>query len=407
MSLISTSIVLVGLLGQVSQVPSRVGPIPKQRSFAVKDYSRKTIYHSPRTPGYTCWVGCWAMPDKSIMVCFTQATGPVDGRPPAPKEVREKLSWPPRGKPNYDMTGLEMRNVHLRSWDGGETWKKVSADPYTSCTNGCTGPMETALPDGTVLRGVLGHFLTGEPKVPPTGFVQRSRDGTKTWGPPEMLLDPKKCLARPKRFRMLSDGRLMMVGSYINVPADQWRRAGYAGKLAPVHILMLSEDGETWGEPIRVLPQEHRTDRWTEEYDAAELPNGDLLCVFRRLNPDKKIKGEVRWQGLLEKRGKTWVPTKKFGPAPFPHSGHPELLATREGVVLHVATTGIHWTGDAGESWHRLDVRGSGYYPRSVQADDGRIHVFGHVGGDDPYGKRDQSIIMDTFRLAAAGAANE
>jgi hypothetical protein len=35
-------------------------------------------------------------------------------------------------------------------------------------------------------------------------------------------------------------------------------------------------------------------------------------------------------------------------------------------------------------------------------ADDGRIFIFGHVGGDDAYGKADQSIIMSSFRLVAA-----
>jgi len=28
-----------------------------------------------------------------------------------------------------------------------------------------------------------------------------------------------------------------------------------------------------------------------------------------------------------------------------------------------------------------------------------RIIIFGHVGGDDAYGKSDQSIVMDSFRL--------
>ena len=44
------------------------------------DHVRQTIYHSPQSPGYTCWVGTWAMPDGRVMVCFTQATGPVEGR---------------------------------------------------------------------------------------------------------------------------------------------------------------------------------------------------------------------------------------------------------------------------------------------------------------------------------------
>ena len=40
------------------------------------------------------------------------------------------------------------------------------------------------------------------------------------------------------------------------------------------------------------------------------------------------------------------------------------------------------------------------YYPRSVQAEDGRIYIFAHVGSDNPYGSVDQSIVMDAFRLA-------
>jgi len=44
-------------------------------------------------------------------------------------------------------------------------------------------------------------------------------------------------------------------------------------------------------------------------------------------------------------------------------------------------------------------VSGTAYYPRAVQGQDGRIFVFGHVGGDDAYGKSDQSIVMDSFRI--------
>lgn len=53
----------------------------------------------------------------------------------------------------------------------------------------------------------------------------------------------------------------------------------------------------------------------------------------------------------------------------------------------------------AGKTWNLLSVPASTYYPRSVQAANGQIFVFGHVGGDDPYGKVDQSMVMDSFRL--------
>ena len=174
--------------------------------------------------------------------------------------------------------------------------------------------------------------------------------------------------------------------------------------MIPELLLITSDDGGKSWRKHDIVPPEHRDVRW-DEWDSAELPGGDVLCVFRRPDP-KDARREVRWQGLLKKKGQSWV-LERFRPAPFPHSGHPELLAIREGVVLHVATTGLHFTADAGETWAPLEVRGlaggykSRYYPRSLQINDGRIYVFAHNGSDNRYGEVDQSIDMDTFRIAA------
>ncbi len=368
------------------------------KAFSAVGHSRRTIYHSPQTPGFTSWVGAWTMPDGSLMVSFTQATGPVEGRPRAPDDVQHRLTWPPTGHPGYDMTGLDLRNVQLRSTDAGKTWRQVSADAFKSCMNGITGEAQTALADGTILRGVWGYYLPYNPELPKTGYLERSRDGTKTWGKPEVLLDPAEYSAWPKRIRLLRDGRLVVIGGVAQVPANSRTRAEYNGLFEPL-LLVSSDQGKTWKGPIAVVADEHRRNWGGEEFDAAELADGDLLCVFRRVDPNNRGR-EVRWQGVLKKRGDTWTPGE-VGPSPLPHSGHPELLATREGPILHVATSGIHWTLDGGKSWHRLDVPGTAYYPRSVQAADGRIFVFGHVGGDDAYGKSDQSIVMDSFRLVA------
>ena len=100
-----------------------------------------------------------------------------------------------------------------------------------------------------------------------------------------------------------------------------------------------------------------------------------------------------------------WVMTA-VKPAPMPHSGHPDLLATREGPVLDIATTGASYTRD-GLLWEPLRFAGqkrryqSAYYPRSLQTRDGVVHVFGHRGFDNPYGNPDQAIVMDSFRLAS------
>jgi len=50
-------------------------------------------------------------------------------------------------------------------------------------------------------------------------------------------------------------------------------------------------------------------------------------------------------------------------------------------------------------SWHKLNVPGTVYYPRSIQAKDGTIYFFGHIGGDNSYGSVDQAIVMDSFKL--------
>jgi hypothetical protein len=80
--------------------------------YVATDVTSKTIYHSPQSPGFTCWVGAWIMPDKSMMVSLTQATGPLKDRPRTdPKTLAHFPGWPPNGNANYDMNGLDLRNV--------------------------------------------------------------------------------------------------------------------------------------------------------------------------------------------------------------------------------------------------------------------------------------------------------
>jgi hypothetical protein len=382
----SIVVLLAAMAGIANPVQSRGD------EFTAVEHQRQTIYHSPQKPGFTSWCGAWTMPDGSLMVSFTQATGPIDGRPQAPKDVQHKLTWPPPGHPGYDMTGLDLRNVHLRSTDAGKTWKQVSADPFKSCMNGVSGEAEAALADGTVLRAVFGFYLPYNPELPQTGFLERSSDGTQTWGKPEVPLDPKKYSTWPRRIRLLRDGRLVVLLGVVEAPAGSQTRAEFSKLVAPM-LIVSSDKGRTWQGPIAAIPADQQGG-WTEEFDAAELASGDLLCMFRRADDAK------RWQGVLKKSGDTWI-AGKAGPSVLPHSGQPELLATREGPILHTATSGIHWTTDAGKTWNALKTPGTAYYPRSVQTADGRIYVFGHVGGDDAYGKSDQSIVMDSFRLVS------
>ncbi len=199
----------------------------------------------------------------------------------------------------------------------------------------------------------------------------------------------------------MSDGRVALLGGVSRVPSGgAWE--DYTQDMEPL-LLVSKNNGKTWGAPIPVIDAKYRGGWACEECDAVELPNGDLFWVFRRCAPEDEAqplgkRRHVQWQGLMEKCGGTWTP-KWAEPTPFGNTGLPNLLATREGVVLHTKVG--HWTADQGKSWHSLHLPDMGYYPKAVQLGDGRILVFAHAGGDDPYGAVDQSIVLSEFRLKA------
>jgi hypothetical protein len=374
----------------------------------ITDLRRVFAYHSPQWPGFTSWCFLSALADDSILVSFTQATGPLTGRPTVPPQVRARLNWPPpEHGGQYDMTGLDLRNVYLRSSDGGASFERVSADSFTSCMNGAVGA-ETALPDGTLLRAVWGHYLPYD-DLPATGLMQRSADGARNWSSYNVIYPDQAYTFWPRRMRVLRDGRLALGGGLS--PYLPTREA-MALHIAPV-MLVSADNGETWEGPFEVITPEQRGEMSGEEFDFAELDNGDLLVVLRVAMADPDTPGrrrEYRKQTRLVKHDSGWAPGE-VTPAPFPHSGHPELLRTREGAVLHLATSGISWTSDEGRTWTDLampddlnvlgwKLPGTHYYPRAVQLSDGLIFCVGHVGSDDPYGCVDQSILGMSFRLS-------
>lgn len=130
--------------------------------------------------------------------------------------------------------------------------------------------------------------------------------------------------------------------------------------------------------------------------------SGEILVSGGLVRADETQAGAaprpVRLQARPRRARGSWEPTAAAA-APFPPSGHPELPRTREGFVLHAATTGVSATDDGGATWTDLGVAGIPSYPRAVQTGDGRIPCVGHVGGDDGYDLVDQSIFGLSFAL--------
>ncbi len=188
-------------------------------------------------------------------------------------------------------------------------------------------------------------------------------------------------------------------------------------------LVAASSSAAEQGRWKRGMPEISSSILVANEWDAAQLANGDLLALFRTQDAPESRK-QIRKQAILRVRpaseclDKTtsgcWVmdETTLGNPGNLPHSGHPDLLATREGVIIQFATSGNSYTNDQGATW--LPLSGtvpSNYYPRSIQSPvTGDIFLFGHVGGDDPYGGKspdtggnysgiNQTITMQKFRL--------
>ena len=79
---------------------------------------------------------------------------------------------------------------------------------------------------------------------------------------------------------------------------------------------------------------------------------------------------------------------------------------SRDGVLLDFNLFGSHYSLDHGASWHDLMLTSekqlrTHYYPQAVQATDGTIVITSHDKGDDEYRGFDESIWMQSFRIAA------
>src|SRR4051794_21194127 len=215
-SFIAATIFLLAIStrGAVAAQPAQPAKEPRGT-----DFKRRTIYHSPQTPGYTCWVGAWQMPDKSLMATFKQATGPLTGRPRS-IELLKKLGADTKD-PQRDFTGLELANIYLRSTDGGQTWTKTAEGKFPGPLDRASwGGSHIGLLDGSILRATDGSQLPLVEGLPRRIFFERSCDLGKTWGerviPPEpsrptddYVGDFGDCISRVRRLR---DGRLVATG---------------------------------------------------------------------------------------------------------------------------------------------------------------------------------------------------
>ena len=110
-------------------------------------------------------------------------------------------------------------------------------------------------------------------------------------------MDPSRFTYNVTRIRSLPDGRLIAIGGYWNSPAS----ADPATRKNQTDALWVSSDGgRSWSSALTIansvgyLPG--------DEWDAAELPNGNLLAVFRTVQ-SPTVRKEILKTGVLKKQG--------------------------------------------------------------------------------------------------------
>jgi len=392
------------LLAAGSYACAAQGQQPNIQVQAV-DFEERTIYHSPQTPGYTCWVRLWQLPDGALSCDFFQFTGPKEEG--AGRHWRHVVESP---------GNLHVTRPLLESRDAARTWTRVSNDVFRCDGRGFAVRGIAVLQDGTMVQA--GQPVTDEGEnLPESGYLQRSTDGGKTWGERIYFLPVQDYRTCPTLIRTLRDGRLVLfAGCYKR--GDRENADGSFGFNMTKMMFVSSDGGKTWSKPIILMPGNVGA---CEESDFCELPNGDLFWVHRsqhfpdhktdisplaaRMAPDPPSSYwySDRMQSIARKVGDTFVPDPPTA-APFPHSGFPAVLWTREGVILHLDNVESHWSADTGKTWHKLMVGDkpvcTSYYPQAIQMADGRVVCIGHAGGDDVYGDGDQSIVQHTFRLS-------
>jgi len=436
-------------------------------------YQRTTIYSShPQKCGDgtdNCrsseWTGTWFMPDGSLVVAFNQATGPTSpalGRTFTPEKLLNEFKFPdgriwthtypaPKGywhwDKGYDYFGLSgdcppspqlpttqkcSLIVYLKSTDAGQTWTIWRTESFQAIGMSAYSPQPTiALPNGTLIRRVNGDDMFNVKTIPHTAMLQilKPRGGIypARWpalGAGQVVVkDPSVCKYQVSRIRRLNDGRYIALGQ-----AWHYAGGGTSGACASLEgasnmvLVAASASAAEQSQWQRGMPEISPSLLVANEWDAAQLANGDLLALFRtQVSPNGK---QIRKQAILRARPSSECPDKTTkgcwvmdettlgNPGNLPHSGHPDLLATREGVIIQFATSGNSYTNDNGATWIPLTgTAPSNYYPRSIQDPvTGDIFLFGHVGGDDPYGGKsiegggnysgiNQTITMQKFRL--------
>lgn len=297
------------------------------------------------------------------------------------------------------------------SHDGGDTWAETEVPVPEGEDPKCFAPDVAFGADGTLHVSFV--TLAGSGNVPNAGWVTSSADGGRTLSSPVRVLGPLsfqvRLLADPQRA-----GRLWLTW----LQADEVALLAFASPGNPINILSSDDGGATWGQPVRISPQQRQrvvapspTVGGDGRLHVAYLDVGDDSLDYHGGHQGRG--GEPypgAWRLIMATsvdNGATWsesvpaprlTPTERFVAflAPFPsvatdRSGDNVYVSFADGrrgdsdVWLWASSDGAT-TWDAGRRVNDTPVGDatSQYLPRLAVAPDGRLDVVYYDRRADP-----------------------
>jgi hypothetical protein len=380
--------------------PGEWRTVPAARS--VFDF-HKVAARPSDSPGLACWCFMDRNPETGeVVLSFTEITDPTGNFKSDP--------------PCYDFGRVQRKQVFLISRDRGETWSRLAEHVWRNAAdawqlNGYWEKMKF-LPGGKLVMFASEHTHMGRR---PMLFYSISTDMARTWSAPRAVTeDPKRSMFAGDLTQM-QDGRWIHVYELYDLagatsrtrvrrrPTIWMDRPGSPQRFG---CAISTDGGVTWRDrPDLDITFEGELNRGlVYEPAITMLQNGNLLVVGRRHRREAFSGEGLSWrQWILQPAGdgfRVLQDQECQADVPLGHTGHPEILTTRDGIVVGVRSDGVWASIDDARFWEKIEDHYIGYYPQAVELDDGSILTVGHRGGDDPWPPHvDQDVRVTRLRI--------
>lgn len=372
------------------------------------EFVSRTVYAPKKHPGFTAWATAFSYGDGTVGLSFDEA---LEAENPDYYPVRLEFAEAagiPVSYGSVESVCVDRRSfrVYLRSSDG------LHFEETGRCARREGSLCNIGFPDGRLIGFDVPR--TNEKGTGWSDFirVRESLDGGNTWHDIRTLLNgTAPYLWRVRRLRC---GTILVLASLYGTPWGQGCLRSTRNTMLPGEsseskvqpFFLTSEDGIHFSGPNYILPG-----IGAHEYDFAELPDGRLLFIagdvqgtpvgrqFVRRTKDGWINGSL----LPIYEGAPECPQKN------PQGGYvPETLVWDEVsscVVGYRRNRGFSISNDFGENWTQFvpEVPAKPLYqPFLIQLSDGRLALYGHVGGDNAFGECDMTIEAQVFSAQSA-----